>query len=65
MKYFDYRTWRNLTSEWAKIDLLSSQYENFKMHANKAIDDMLTRFTHDLISLGEPISNNNKVRKII
>jgi len=38
------------------------------MHDNEAIDDMLTRFgkiANDLVSLGEPISNDNKVRKII
>ena len=29
----------------AKIDLLQSQYENFCMQDNKAIDDMVTRFT--------------------
>ena len=52
----------------AKIDLLTSQYKNFKMHNNEAIDDMLTCFseiTNGLISLGEPIFNDNKVRKII
>ena len=29
----------------AKIDLLRSQYENFAMHDNDSIDDMVTRFT--------------------
>ena len=41
----------------AKIDLFT---ENFKMHDNEAIDDMLTRFgkiANDLVSLGKPISN--------
>jgi len=49
----------------AKIDLLTSQYEKFKMHENEAIDDMLTRFskiTNILITLDEPISKDNKVR---
>jgi len=29
----------------AKIDLLFSQYENFTMHDNDTIDDIVTRFT--------------------
>jgi len=52
----------------AKIDLLTSQYENFKMHENESIDDMLTqsnKITNGLIFLGELIYNDNKVRKII
>lgn len=38
------------------------------MHNNEGIGDMLTRFnniTNGLISLGEPITNDQKVRKII
>ena len=52
----------------AKIDLLTSQSENFKMHDNETINDMLTCFskiTNGLISLSESISNDNKVSKII
>jgi len=44
-----------------KIDLLHSQYENFIMHDNDSIDDMVTRFTkitNGLTSLGDPIANN-------
>ena len=40
----------------AKINLLTSQYENFKLYENEAIDDMLTRLskiTNGLISLVE------------
>jgi len=29
----------------AKIDLLRSQYENFTMHENESIDDMIIKFT--------------------
>jgi len=45
----------------AKIDLLRSQYENFTMHENDSIDDMVTRFTkitNDLSSLGDAIDND-------
>jgi len=52
----------------AKIDLLRSQYENFTMHENDSIDDMVTRFTkitNSLASLGDAIDNEQKVRKVI
>jgi len=52
----------------AKIDLLRSQYENFTMHANDTIDDMVTRFikiTNGLASLGDAINNDQKIRKVI
>jgi len=52
----------------AKIDLLRSQYENFKMHENKSIDDMITKFTkitNGLASLGDEINNDQKVRMVI
>jgi hypothetical protein len=52
----------------AKIDLLMTEYENFAMLDNEAIDDMLTRFnniTNGLISLGEEVTNDQKVRKVI
>ena len=52
----------------AKIDLLRSQYENFTMHENDSIDDMVSRFTkitNGLASLGDAIDNDQKVRKVI
>jgi len=52
----------------AKIDLLMSEYENFVMLDNEAIDDVLTKFnniTNGLISLGVTITNDQNVRKII
>ena len=52
----------------AKIDLLRFQYENFTMHDNDTIDDMVTRFTkitNGLASLGDVIDNDQKVRKVI
>jgi len=51
-----------------KIDLLCYQYENFIMHENNSIDDMITRFTkitNGLASLGDAIDNDQKVRKVI
>jgi len=45
----------------AKIDLLRSQYENFAMHDNDSIDDMIIRFTkitNCLSSLGDAIDND-------
>jgi len=52
----------------AKIDLLRFQYENFTMHDNDFINDMVTRFTkitNGLASLGDAIYNDQKVRKVI
>jgi len=52
----------------AKIDLICSQYENFTMHENEFIDDMVTKFTkitNDLASLGNAINNDQKVWKVI
>ena len=52
----------------AKIDLLRSQYESFKMLDDESIDCMITRFTkitNALSSLGDDISNDQKVRKVI
>ena len=52
----------------AKIDLLHSQYENFIIHDNDTIDDMVTRFTkitNGPTSLGDAIDNDQKVRKVI
>jgi len=51
-----------------KIDLLRSQYENFTMHENYTIDDMVTRFTkitNGPASLGDAIDNDQKVKKVI
>ena len=50
----------------AKIDLLRSQYENFTMHDNDTIDDMVTRFTritNGFTSLGDAIDNDQKSKK--
>ena len=47
----------------AKIDLLRSQYESFKMLDDESIDCMITRFTkitNALSSLGDDISNDQK-----
>ena len=44
----------------AKIDLLRSQYESFRMQENESID-----FTTTLASLGDEINNDQKVRKVI
>jgi len=52
----------------AKINLLCSQYENFTMHENDSIGDMVTKFTkitNGLAFLGDAIDNDQKVRKII
>jgi len=51
-----------------KIDLLRSQYENFIIHENDSIDEMVTRFTkitNGLSSPGDAIDNDQKVRKIL
>jgi len=45
----------------AKIDFLHSQYENFTMHDNDTIDDMVaifTKITNDFSSLGNAINND-------
>jgi len=69
-----YEIWSHLTHEGTlqvkrvKTDLLRSQYENFTMHDNDSIDDMIIRFTkitNGLFSLGDAIDNDQKVRKII
>ena len=74
---FAYEIWSHLvvtherTSQvkGAKIDLLRSQYENFTMHEHDSINDMVTKFTkkitNGLASLGDPIDNDQKVRKVI
>ena len=44
-----------------KIDLLRSQYENFTMHENDSINDMVTRYTeitNGFTSLGDAIDND-------
>ena len=51
-----------------KIDLLRSQYENFTMHDNDTIDDIVTRFTkttNGLACLGDAIDNDQKVRSFV
>jgi len=73
---FTYKVWTHLmvthdgTSQVkrAKINLLHSQYENFIMHDNDSIDDMVTRFTkitNGLASLGDAIDNDQKARKVV
>jgi len=50
---FAYEIWSHLVVTYegtsqvkrVKIDLLRSQYENFIMHENNSIDDIVTRFT--------------------
>jgi len=52
----------------AKIDRLCSQYENFTMHENESIDDMIIKFTkitNGLFSLGDTINNDQKIQKVI
>ncbi|XP_049364246.1 uncharacterized protein LOC125829001 [Solanum verrucosum] len=52
----------------SKVDMLTTQYENFTMKEGESIHDMNTRFssiTNELRSLGEPISSSKQVRKIL
>ncbi|XP_069145699.1 uncharacterized protein [Solanum lycopersicum] len=52
----------------SKIDMLTSQYENFKMKEGETIHDMFTKLssiTNELRSLGEPISMTKQVRKVL
>ena len=47
----------------AKIDLMRFQYQNFTMHENDSIDDMITRFTKiikGLAFLGDVINTDQK-----
>jgi len=47
---------------------LRSQYENFIIHENDSIDDMITRFTkitNGLASLSDAVNNDQKVRNVI
>ncbi|XP_069145597.1 uncharacterized protein [Solanum lycopersicum] len=56
------------TEQVSKIDMLTSRYENFKMKEGETIHDMFTKFssiTNELRSLGEPISMNKQVRKVL
>ncbi|XP_075093696.1 uncharacterized protein LOC142173016 [Nicotiana tabacum] len=51
-----------------KIDMLTTEYELFKMKEDESIQDMHTRFTsiiNELHSLGEVIPRNKLVRKIL
>ena len=45
MKWLDHNSWRYLSSQGSKIDLLHSQYKNFYVLDNETIDEMLNRFT--------------------
>ncbi|XP_009800502.1 uncharacterized protein LOC142165310 [Nicotiana tabacum] len=52
----------------SKIDMLTTEYELFRMKDNEFIQDMHTRFTsiiNELHSLGESILSNKLVRKIL
>ncbi|XP_070015401.1 uncharacterized protein [Nicotiana sylvestris] len=52
----------------SKIDMLTTEYELFKMRDDKSIQDMHKRFTsiiNELHSLGETIPRNKLVRKIL
>nr|XP_016490487.1 PREDICTED: uncharacterized protein LOC107810242 [Nicotiana tabacum] len=52
----------------SKIDMLTTEYELFKMKDDKSIQDMHTRFTsiiNELHSLGEIIPRNKLVRKVL
>ncbi|XP_070036357.1 uncharacterized protein [Nicotiana tomentosiformis] len=52
----------------SKIDMLTTEYELFRMKDDESIQDMHTRFTfiiNKLHSLGEIISRNKLVRKIL
>ncbi|XP_075082561.1 uncharacterized protein LOC142166868 [Nicotiana tabacum] len=52
----------------SKIDMLTTEYELFKMKDDESIQDMHTRFTsiiNELHSLGETIPRNKLVRKIL
>ncbi|XP_070030118.1 uncharacterized protein [Nicotiana sylvestris] len=52
----------------SKIDMLTTEYELFRMKDDESIQDMHTRFTYiinELHSLGEIIPGNKLVRKIL
>lgn len=52
----------------SKINMLTTQYDNFTMKEGETIHDMHTKFsfiTDELQSLGEPISNSKKGTKEI
>ncbi|XP_070057774.1 uncharacterized protein [Nicotiana tomentosiformis] len=52
----------------SKIDMLTTEYELFRMKDDESIQDMYTRFTsiiNELHSLGEIIPRNKLVRKIL
>ncbi|XP_070035308.1 uncharacterized protein [Nicotiana tomentosiformis] len=52
----------------SKIDMLTTEYELFRMNDDESIQDMHTRFTsiiNELHSLGEIIPRNKLVRKVL
>ena len=52
----------------SKIDMFTSQYENFKMREGKTIHKMFTKLSsikNELRSLGEPISMSKQFRKVL
>nr|XP_009757540.1 PREDICTED: uncharacterized protein LOC104210350 [Nicotiana sylvestris] len=58
----------NTQVKQSKIDLITTEYELFRMKDDESIQDMHTRFTsiiNELLSLGEVIPRNKLVRKIL
>ncbi|XP_070008997.1 uncharacterized protein LOC142178928 [Nicotiana tabacum] len=58
----------NTQVKQSKIDMLTTEYELFKMKEDEFIQDIHTRFTsiiNELHSLGEVIPRNKLVRKIL
>ncbi|XP_075080063.1 uncharacterized protein LOC142165397 [Nicotiana tabacum] len=54
--------------KYSKIDMITTEYELFKMRDNESIQDVHTRFTsiiNELHSLGKTIPRNKLVRKIL
>ncbi|XP_019256447.1 PREDICTED: uncharacterized protein LOC109234855 [Nicotiana attenuata] len=52
----------------SKIDVLTTEYELFRMQENESVQEMHTRFTpiiNELRSVGETIPRNKLVRKIL
>ncbi|XP_015075551.1 uncharacterized protein LOC107019652 [Solanum pennellii] len=52
----------------SKVDMLTSQYENFRMKEGETIHDMYTKLssiTNELRCLGEPISTSKQVSKVL
>nr|XP_016493832.1 PREDICTED: uncharacterized protein LOC107813133 [Nicotiana tabacum] len=66
-RLFKELTWEQQVKQ-SKIDMLTTEYKLFRMKDNESIQDMHTRFTsiiNELHSLGEIISRNKLVSKIL